>query len=77
MGEFKYEVKEKFATLSDKNGYTKEFNLISYNDREPTYDIRTWSVDEEGERKMGKGITLNKKELKELLNILQDLDLEE
>ena len=27
------------------NGWTKELNFVSWNDREPVYDIRTWSSD--------------------------------
>ena len=41
--------------LSKSNsGWAKEVNLISWNDREPKYDIRDWSADRE---KMGKGVT--------------------
>ena len=36
------------------------FNLISWNDREPKYDLRDWSADG---AKMGKGVTLSKEEL--------------
>ena len=54
MVEIKYEVVEKIAVLSESSkGWTKELNLISWNDGEPKYDIRDWSPD--GTR-MGKGI---------------------
>ncbi|WCK56720.1 PC4/YdbC family ssDNA-binding protein [Aneurinibacillus sp. Ricciae_BoGa-3] len=49
-------------------GWKKELNLISWNGREPKYDIREWSPERE---KMGKGVTLSREELaalKELLN---------
>ena len=60
--EFKYEVVEKIAVLSESSkGWTKELNLISWNDREPKYDIREWSPDGS---KMGKGITLSAEEAK-------------
>lgn len=76
MAEFSYEIKESFATLSDKNGWTKEFNLVSYNGREPSYDIRSWHTDEEtGEKKMSKGITLNKEEMKKLIEVLEDIEV--
>lgn len=74
MAEFKFEIKERIGTLSEKNDYTKELNLISYNDRDPVYDIRTWHTDENGDRKMSKGITLNKDELIALRDILNDLE---
>lgn len=75
MADFKYEIKEQFGTLSEKNGYTKEFNFISYGDRDPVYDIRTWHEDEDG-KKMAKGVTLNKDELIKLREILDEMDLD-
>jgi len=69
MSEIKYEIIKKIGTLSTSaSGWAKELNLISWNDRDPKYDIREWSADHE---KMGKGVTLSKEELlalKELLN---------
>ena len=56
---------------SDK-GWTKEVNLISWNNRDPKYDIRDWALEHE---KMGKGITFTKDELRELRDILNDMDL--
>ena len=41
MADIKYEIKETVGTLSENNrGRSKELNLISWNDREPKYDIR-------------------------------------
>jgi len=53
------------------SGWAKELNVISWNDRDPKYDLRDWSADGS---KMGKGVTLSKEELlalKELLNTLE------
>ncbi|HJS20204.1 MAG TPA: PC4/YdbC family ssDNA-binding protein, partial [Anaerolineales bacterium] len=53
------------------SGWAKELNLISWNDRDPKYDIRDWSADGS---KMGKGVTLSKEEvlaLRELLNTIE------
>ena len=50
------------------SGWAKELNLISWNDREPKYDLRDWSPDHE---KMGKGITLKKEEAKKLKELLE------
>ena len=48
MPEIKYEVVDKIGIVSEgNNGWNKELNLISWNDREPVYDIRTWSPDHE------------------------------
>jgi len=72
MSDIKYEIVKKIAVLSKAgSGWAKELNLISWNDREPKYDIRDWSADGS---KMGKGITLTREELlalKELLNTLE------
>lgn len=72
MNEFKYEITKHIATLSEsENGeYTKEVNLISYNDAEPVLDIRKW--DRRGNR-MLKGITFNSEEAEALKDALQEL----
>lgn len=74
MAEIKYEVVKELGVLSETgNGWTKEINLVSWNDRDPIYDIRTWS---EGKDRMGKGITLGAEELKALKDVLNSLDLD-
>lgn len=69
MAEIKYEITENIGVLSENaKGWTKELNLVSWNDRDPKYDIREWSPEHD---RMGKGITLTDEEvskLKELLN---------
>lgn len=77
--EFKFEVIKSIAVLSENESstgavYSKELNLISYNDAEPVYDIRNWTKTAAGERRMGKGITLNIDELAELKDSLDDLE---
>jgi hypothetical protein len=68
------EIVEPIAVLSEnEKGYTKEINLVSWNDRTPVYDIRTWS---EGKDRMGKGITLNAEEIKALKELLNSIELE-
>lgn len=70
MNEVKYEIIEHLGVLSEREkGWKKEINLISWNDREPKYDIRDWS---ENHEKMGKGITLSEDEAKRLRNILNN-----
>ena len=73
MVDFRYEVTEKIAVLSESSkGWTKELNLISWNDREPKYDIREWSPDGS---KMGKGITLSAEEVAVLKKALNSRDI--
>ena len=71
MPEIKYEIIQSIACLSEeKNGWTKELNLVSWNGNAPKYDIRSWSADHS---KMGKGITLTKEELVQLASVLREL----
>ena len=73
MVEFKYEVVERVAVLSESSkGWTKELNPISWNGREPKYDIREWSPDGE---KMGKGVTLTDEEVVVLKEALSGRDI--
>lgn len=73
MADIKFEIIKKIGVLSKSDkGWTKELNLISWNDREPKYDIREWSPDGQT---MGKGVTLSKEELVALGDLLKDLDL--
>lgn len=53
LASLKYEIVEHIGVLSESNsGWTKELNLVSWNDREPKYDLRDWAPDHEkiGER---------------------------
>ena len=64
MPEIKYEIVEKIAVLSTTDkGWSKELNLVSWNDREPKNDLRDWNEEHD---KMGKGVTLTKDELEKL-----------
>lgn len=68
MADIKFEIKEELGVLSESaKGWTKELNLISWNDGVPKYDLRDWAPNHE---KMGKGITLNADEVQELYKIL-------
>ncbi|RPJ24575.1 MAG: hypothetical protein EHM33_17380 [Chloroflexi bacterium] len=68
MSEIKYEIVKQIGVLSTSaSGWTKELNLISWNDREPKYDLRDWSPDRE---KMGKGVTLSREDLLALKELL-------
>ena len=73
MSDIKYEITKKVGVLSKSaSGWAKELNIISWNDREPKYDLRDWSADG---TKMGKGVTLTKEELSALRELLNTLEL--
>jgi len=73
MADIKFEIKETKGVLSESSkGWKKELNLISWNEKEPKYDIRDWDVEH---KKMGKGVTLTAEELKKLRDVLNGMEL--
>lgn len=72
MADIKYDITAHIGTISkSEKGWTKELNLVSWNGREPKYDLREWTPDHD---KMGKGITLTKDELLELKKLLETIE---
>lgn len=70
MAEIKYNIIETVAVLSESpKGWTKELNYMSWNGRDPKYDIRDWAPEK---TKMGKGVTLTEEELGQLKTVLQE-----
>lgn len=69
MDDFKFEIKEEYGTIATKNGYDLKLCKVSWNGREPKFDIRPWK-----DGKGVKGITLTDEELKGLYALLKDLD---
>lgn len=72
MADIKYEIKEELGSISESaKGWTKELNLVSWNGKEPKYDLRDWAPEHE---KMGKGITLSIDELRKLKELLNKME---
>ena len=70
MAEFKYEITERIAVLSQNpNGWERQLNLVSWNERDPKFDLREWSPDH---TKMGKGITLTYEEMQAVCDAFAD-----
>ncbi|MGP1569433.1 MAG: YdbC family protein [Eubacteriales bacterium] len=64
-----YKVIRKLGVVAEyPNGWTKEVNLISWNDKEPKVDLRDW--DEKHEH-MSRGITLKVEETAKVVDILE------
>ena len=75
MAELKFEITERIGVLSEKaKGWTKELNKVSWNEREPKYDLREWNPDHS---RMGKGITLTDEEVETLKAILNGEEIED
>jgi hypothetical protein len=73
MAEIKCEIIKPLGILSSSDKGNRELNLVSWNNRRETYDIRTWQEDH---KKPLKGITLTKDEIVALKDILNSLDLD-
>lgn len=70
MAELTYEIVEEIGVLSeDSRGWRKELNIVSWNNREPKYDLRTWNPEH---KRMSKGITFNQEEAEKLRDLLMD-----
>jgi Uncharacterized protein conserved in bacteria len=72
MAEIKFEIVKKIGVLStSEKGWTKELNLVSWNDRPAKYDLRDWDPAHEV---MSKGVTLTQEEIEKLRELLSVLD---
>lgn len=75
MAEFKYEIVKELGVIAEgARGWTKELNLVSWNDKPPKYDIRDWAPDHE---KMGKGVSLTEEEMEALIELFNARDEED
>lgn len=62
----KYEIDKRVGLISHDEEYSKQVNLISWNDRKPVIDVRSWR----GDRPL-KGITMTKSEAEILIELLK------
>ncbi len=75
MAELKYEITKHIGVLSENaKGWTKELNMVSWNERDPKYDLREWNPDH---TRMGKGITLTEEDVENLKKLLNGEELED
>ena len=72
MADIKFEIVKSIGVLStSEKGWTKELNLVSWNDRPAKFDLREWSPDHQ---MMSKGITLSKEEMSALKSLLEGVE---
>lgn len=71
--QMKYEVLEECGVLSRSGKWEMKLRYISWKDREPRYDLRRWTKDEDGNEKCGKGATLTGEELMKLHELLAEM----
>lgn len=75
--EVNYEVIKEFGQLSENGKYVKKLRLVSWNNGSPSYDLRTWIVNEDSSEKASKGVTLSADELQNLFDILTEMNEDE
>ena len=68
--ELEFEIVSQIGTIStSESGWSLELNMVSWNGKEPKYDLRPWSPDH---TRMGKGITLTESDIIALTAILTE-----
>lgn len=69
----KFKIYKHIGNLSiSNNDRVKELNFISWNNREPVYDIRTWNNDH---TEFGKGVTITANEMKKLQILINEIKM--
>ncbi len=69
MAEIEFSIVKHIGVLSEgSKGWRKELNLVSWNKREPKFDIREWDPEHQ---KMGKGVTLTAEESATLADLIK------
>lgn len=69
MNNFSYKIIRNITTISQRGNWALELNLISWDGRPATFDLRKWNDDH---TKMSKGISLTRDEVKALGKFLID-----
>lgn len=71
MADIKYEIQKSYGELSTSaKGWTKELNLVSWNETNAKFDIREWAPEHD---KMSKGVTLTEDEARQLYVLLGEI----
>ena len=75
MAEIKFEIVKELGVIAESTrGWTKELNLVSWNENPPKYDIRDWSPDHS---RMSKGISMTEEEMQKLVELFEARDEED
>lgn len=69
MDNFSYRIVRNITTISQRGNWALELNLVSWDGRPATFDLRKWNEDH---TKMSKGISLTRDEVKALGKFLID-----
>lgn len=67
MAEITFKITKELGVISENpKGWTRELNMVSWNDHDPKYDIRDWSPDH---TRMSKGISMTEEEMEKLVEL--------
>ena len=61
----KFKIVSQLFSLKGTGKFHKELNVVSWNGRDPVYDLRGWNEDH---TEMTKGVTFSDEEYEELVN---------
>lgn len=75
MADITFEITKELGVISETSkGWTRELNMVSWNDREPKYDIRDWSPDH---TRMSKGVSFTEEEMEMLVKLFNERNEED
>ena len=67
-GDIVFEITEHIGVIkSFPSGWTKELNVVKWNDADPKFDIRDWDMEH---RLMKRGVTLRQDEMETLMDLM-------
>lgn len=72
MSEIKFKIVKHIGIIGQSGNWKTELNLVSWNDKDPKFDLRSW---DEEHKKMSKGITLNRDEIEKLYDLINEMDV--
>ncbi|MBQ7444570.1 MAG: hypothetical protein IJS71_01335 [Clostridia bacterium] len=75
MSDVKFEIVRRIAVISDKgSGWTREINLVRWNDGGLKVDIRDWNS---GRQSMRKGLTFNRPEFLSIVKAFKKINADD
>ncbi len=73
MADVKWDIRKNLGVISEGGSWKKEVNIVSWNEKPAKVDIRSWNAEH---KKMSKGITLSKEELRKFKELLNGVDID-
>ena len=75
MADITFKITKELGVISETGkGWTRELNMVSWNDRDPKFDIRDWSPDH---TRMSKGVSFTEEEMIKLVELFNERNEED